>query len=154
MSKKQISDFVELPTEILQRLNELCPIMELFNDCDIISIEALRHKCLAIEFQDVFRVSEIGSDNPFIIKGKSRLRGANTHGLVNIKDNGQSYVGYCLFERKSRLRGANTHGLVNIKDNGQSYVGYCLFETNVVSAYQALREVQYMVKDKENERQT
>ncbi|CAF3302117.1 unnamed protein product [Rotaria socialis] len=124
MSKKQISDFVELPTEILQRLNELCPIMELFNDCDIISIEALRHKCLAIEFQDVFRVSEIGSDNPFIIKGKSRLRGANTHGLVNIKD------------------------------NGQSYVGYCLFETNVVSAYQALREVQYMVKDKENERQT
>ncbi|CAF4508088.1 unnamed protein product, partial [Rotaria socialis] len=80
--------------------------------------------CSTKEWSHTMTIVGYDSDNPFIIKGKSRLRGANTHGLVNIKD------------------------------NGQSYVGYCLFETNVVSAYQALREVQYMVKDKENERQT
>ncbi|CAF4171907.1 unnamed protein product, partial [Rotaria magnacalcarata] len=42
MSKKKISDFVELPTEILQRLDGLYPLVELSNDYDIISVEAFR----------------------------------------------------------------------------------------------------------------
>ncbi|CAF1344533.1 unnamed protein product [Rotaria magnacalcarata] len=55
-------NFVELPTEILQRLDGLYPLVELSNDYDIISVEAFRHKCVAIEFQDVFCISEIRVD--------------------------------------------------------------------------------------------
>lgn len=38
------------------------------------------------------------SDNTFIIKKKSNVHGVDENGIVNIKDRGQTYTGYCLFE--------------------------------------------------------
>jgi hypothetical protein len=38
------------------------------------------------------------SDNTFIIRKKSNLPGVDENGLVNIKDRGKTYTGYCLFE--------------------------------------------------------
>jgi hypothetical protein len=38
------------------------------------------------------------SDNTFIIRKKSNLPGVDENGLVNIKDRGKTYAGYCLFE--------------------------------------------------------
>ncbi|CAF1032580.1 unnamed protein product [Adineta steineri] len=62
ISKKKISDFVELPIEVIERLNQLYPLMELSNDYDIISVGTFRHKCISIPFQDVFcSMSEIES---------------------------------------------------------------------------------------------
>ena len=43
------------------------------------------------------------SDNTFIIREKSSLHGVNENGLVNIRDRGKTYTGYCLFERNSFL---------------------------------------------------
>lgn len=43
------------------------------------------------------------SDNTFIIKKKSNLHGVDENGLVNIKDRGKTYTGYCLFEGKFLL---------------------------------------------------
>jgi hypothetical protein len=61
-SKKNISDFVELPVEITQRLDQLYPLLELSNDYDVISVETFRHKCISVQFQDVFCLSEIRVD--------------------------------------------------------------------------------------------
>lgn len=58
-SNKRISDFAELPDEIVRKLNELYPLLLLSDDYDIISVDAFRHKCIAIEFQDVLCLSEI-----------------------------------------------------------------------------------------------
>jgi hypothetical protein len=38
------------------------------------------------------------SDNTFIIKKKSNLHGIDENGLLEIKDRGKTYTGYCLFE--------------------------------------------------------
>jgi hypothetical protein len=38
------------------------------------------------------------SDNSFIIRKKSNLQGVDENGLVNIKDRGKTYTGYCLVE--------------------------------------------------------
>jgi hypothetical protein len=62
LSKKQISDFLELPDGIIQRLNQLYPLMELSNEYDIISVGNFRHKCISVQFQDVFCLSEIRVD--------------------------------------------------------------------------------------------
>jgi len=61
-SKKKISDFVELPIEIIERLDQLYPLMELSNDYDIISVGTFRHKCTLVPFQDAFCLSEIRVD--------------------------------------------------------------------------------------------
>ncbi len=37
-------------------------------------------------------------DNSFIIRKKSNLHSVDENGLVNIKDRGKIYIGYCLFE--------------------------------------------------------
>ena len=62
ISKKNISDFIELPVEIKERLNHLYPLMELSNDYDIMSVGTFRHKCISVPFQDVFCLSEIRVD--------------------------------------------------------------------------------------------
>jgi hypothetical protein len=61
-SRKKISDFVELPDEIKQRLDELYPLLQLSNDYDIISVATFRHKCVSVPFQDVFCLSEFRVD--------------------------------------------------------------------------------------------
>lgn len=61
-ANKKISDFVEIPVEIIQRLDQLYPLMELSDDYDMISVETFRHKCISIPFQDVFCLSEIRVD--------------------------------------------------------------------------------------------
>lgn len=38
------------------------------------------------------------ADNTFIIRKKSSLHGVDENGLVDIKDRGRTYTGYCLFE--------------------------------------------------------
>ena len=43
------------------------------------------------------------SDNTFIIRKKSSLYGIDENGIVNIKDRGKTYTGYCLFEGNSFL---------------------------------------------------
>ena len=43
------------------------------------------------------------SDNTFIIRKKSSLHGVDENGLVNIRDRGKIYTGYCLFEGNSFL---------------------------------------------------
>jgi hypothetical protein len=62
VSKKKISDFIELPVEVIEKLNQLYPLMELSNDYDIISVGNFRHKCVSVPFQDVFCLSEIRVD--------------------------------------------------------------------------------------------
>jgi len=61
-SKQKNSDFVEIPNEIAQKLDELYPLLQLSNDYDIISVQTFRHKCIAVQFQDVFCLSEIRVD--------------------------------------------------------------------------------------------
>lgn len=61
-STKRISYYADLPTEILQKLDALYPLLELSNDYDIISVGSIRHKCVAIRFKGVFCLSEIRAD--------------------------------------------------------------------------------------------
>ncbi len=61
-SRKQNSDFVELLVEIVQRLDKLYPLLELSNDYDIISVGTFRHKCISLQFHDVFCLSEVRVD--------------------------------------------------------------------------------------------
>lgn len=60
--KKQISDFLELPTQMMQRIDQLYPLMELSDEYDIVPVENFRHKCISIMFQDVFCLSEVRVD--------------------------------------------------------------------------------------------
>ncbi|CAF3329002.1 unnamed protein product [Rotaria socialis] len=61
-SRKQLSQFVELPIEICNKLNEMYPLLELTNEYDIIRADVIRHKCVMVNFQDVYCLSELKMD--------------------------------------------------------------------------------------------
>ncbi|CAF4838892.1 unnamed protein product [Rotaria socialis] len=61
-SRKQFSQFVELPIEICNKLNEMYPLLELTNEYDIIRADVIRHKCVMVNFQDVYCLSELKMD--------------------------------------------------------------------------------------------
>ena len=62
LSKKKITDFLELPEGLLEKVNELYPLLELTDDYKPIPVENFRHKCISIPFQDTFCLSEIRID--------------------------------------------------------------------------------------------
>ncbi|CAF4723823.1 unnamed protein product, partial [Rotaria sp. Silwood2] len=49
-----MSQFVTIPSEMHQKLDELYPLSTLRTDFTIIPIDSIRHKCIAVPFQDVF----------------------------------------------------------------------------------------------------
>ncbi|CAF4418103.1 unnamed protein product, partial [Rotaria sp. Silwood2] len=53
-SNKKMSQFVTIPSEMHQKLDELYPLLTLRTDFTIIPIDSIRHKCIAVPFQDVF----------------------------------------------------------------------------------------------------
>ena len=52
----------------------------------------------AVTDDDKYVLVLFKSDNTFIIRKKSNLHGVDENGLVDIKDRGKTYTGYCLFE--------------------------------------------------------
>jgi len=60
--KKKISDYLELPDKVVDKLNQTYPLMELSNDYEIVPVENFRHKCVSVQFEDIFCLSEIRVD--------------------------------------------------------------------------------------------
>ncbi|CAF3733773.1 unnamed protein product [Rotaria sp. Silwood1] len=54
MWNNKISDSVELSNEILHRLDELYSLFEASISYDVKSVEAFRHKCIAMQLEDGF----------------------------------------------------------------------------------------------------
>lgn len=62
LSKKKITDSLELPQAMVERIDALYPLLELSNDFDVVPVEHFRHKCVSISYQDVFCLSEMRID--------------------------------------------------------------------------------------------
>lgn len=61
-SNKKLSDYLELPVQVIDKLNQLYPLVELSNDYEIVSAKKFRHKCISLKFENVFCLSEIRVD--------------------------------------------------------------------------------------------
>ena len=57
-----MSQLVTIPPEMHKKLDELYALLTLTANFTIIPIDSIRHKCIAVPFQDVFCLSEIRID--------------------------------------------------------------------------------------------
>ncbi|CAF1574505.1 unnamed protein product [Rotaria magnacalcarata] len=62
LSRKKLSHSIELPVEVCNKLDEMYPLLALSNDYDIIPVLTFRHKCIMIQFEDVYCLSELRID--------------------------------------------------------------------------------------------
>ncbi|CAF1368149.1 unnamed protein product [Didymodactylos carnosus] len=57
-TKKLLSQYVTIPDEINNTLNDLYPLVRLTNNYSVISVDKIKHKCIRTQFEDAFCISE------------------------------------------------------------------------------------------------
>jgi hypothetical protein len=62
LSQKSMTDYVEIPSSLHLKANELFPLMKLSDEFLLIPVETIRHKCVNIPFNDCCCLSEIRID--------------------------------------------------------------------------------------------
>jgi hypothetical protein len=58
-SERSLSQYIDIPSSLHSKVNELFPLVELSDEFILISVERIRHKCVKIPFDGVFCLSEI-----------------------------------------------------------------------------------------------
>jgi hypothetical protein len=59
---QNISDFLSVPAELEQKLNEIFPIRVLSNSYSIVPVISIRHKCIQVVCEDLLFLSEVRVD--------------------------------------------------------------------------------------------
>ena len=58
-TKKQITDYLSIPDDLKEKLNELYPIKSLSQSFTIIPVTDIYHKCIEMKFDDYFFLSDV-----------------------------------------------------------------------------------------------
>ncbi|CAF3566226.1 unnamed protein product [Rotaria socialis] len=62
LSKKSITDYVDIPASLHSKINQLFPLLQLSDEFLLIPIEMIRHKCVSIAFDGMYCLSELRID--------------------------------------------------------------------------------------------
>lgn len=61
-SDRNISYFLSVPLEFEEKLNEIFPVRVLSNSYSIVSVRAIRHKCIQVAYENLLILSEVRVD--------------------------------------------------------------------------------------------
>jgi alkyl hydroperoxide reductase subunit AhpC len=62
-SDKQMSNYVDVPSELHHQINIFFPLVTLSNNFTIVPLRSIRHKCICVPVFDLFSISEIRVDH-------------------------------------------------------------------------------------------